>query len=98
MAVVQFIQTPPASIPLGPNCQKCGQAFDWGVGYPGVKGHVTYYVEGAGVFVLCEDCFAKLTPAERLPYYERLLQNEKGGWRKIPESCDLIRKAVLEGK
>lgn len=76
-------------------CLCCGG--HWNV----VRGHVTTYLEepgcSLGCFPLCESCWKKLgTPAERLPYYRELYENN---WNYEPEEVWLqIEAAVREGK
>ena len=77
-------------------CYRCGDTWDW------KKGHTTYFDESRGCFPLCHDCWSRLTPEERLPYYERMVDS----WlteavkdrNEIEQSRLLIRKAVLEEK
>lgn len=65
------------------NCLRCNTP--WG------EHHNTMFTSNKGVFPLCQKCWSKLSPEERLPYYERLVRR----WMKeIP----VISKAVLEGK
>jgi len=72
-------------------CLKCGDSWYW------KKGHSTVYDvrdDGStGCFPLCEECWAGLTPEERLPYYLRMYSVWGGEdkWSKI-------KKAVLEGR
>lgn len=71
--------------------------------------HRTPYTDdGSGCFALCEFCWSRMTPAERLPFYETLMAQ----WRSdeilsaLPDEtqhetqykCGLIRDAVLAGK
>lgn len=72
-------------------CLHCGETWDH------CDPHVTWY--GAwdgvdGIFVLCEPCWSKLTPAERRPYY-RYWVLEK--WKK-PERWLEVEDAVLTNR
>lgn len=76
-------------------CYRCGDTWDW------TKSHDTPYTAASACFPLCERCWAALTPTERLPFYD-LLVNE---WiRQVPsERADYeikrnrIRVAVRAG-
>jgi hypothetical protein len=73
------------------SCGRCKVSWKW------VDGHSTDYGHGRGLFPLCEKCWSELTPKERLPYYEDLMEI----WKK--QGCqseyeDEIREAVLAGK
>lgn len=48
------------------SCAKCHTTWKF------VEGHCTKYAEDAGMFPLCEECWAELTPTTRLPYYQDL--------------------------
>lgn len=66
----------------------------WGIG---VEPHTTDYMDGSGCFPLCQGCWAALTPTDRLPYYELLIEK----WERF-ESVDYetviaIRRAVYAG-
>ena len=56
------------------------------------KGHSTRYNGPFGCFPLCEKCWSKLTPLERLVYYKKLwlswTPEHKPEW-------ELIKQAVL---
>lgn len=48
-----------------------------------VEGHRTYDPEGtSGCFPLCEECWADMTPEERVPYYDRLFADWEADWKK----------------
>lgn len=80
-------------------CYRCGDSWYW------KPQHVTTFntsTSGAsGCFPLCEECWAALTPEERLPYYVLLMSR----WIDGPEEFrleylrkwPLIEKAVLDG-
>lgn len=76
-------------------CYRCGRPWNR------VEGHLTNYKKGSGCFPLCEGCWSKLHPVERLPYYDALI-NE---WiRQLPSEVveydrkrNLIRQAVIAG-
>lgn len=48
-------------------CLKCKDSWYW------KKYHVTYFVEGRGMFPLCEECYQKITPEERFAWHKKLL-------------------------
>lgn len=60
-----------------------------------VEHHDTGYTTHRGLFPLCEQCWAELTPERRLPYYRQLWDS----W--AVEECDRswhrIKRAVLAG-
>lgn len=80
-------------------CGRCGMSWGW------TDGHATWYAApeskqkvghglivyvGSGCFPLCEHCWSRLTPKERLPYYRELWDdwNSDGAppnveWRQI---------------
>ena len=60
----------------------------------GVEGHGTLYTESSGCFPLCEKCWEKLTPKQRLPYYRKLWNQ----WGSDNDTWKDIEKAVAEGK
>ncbi len=70
--------------------QQLGRLRWWGL--IGVESHSTRYSESAACFPLCEGCWSKLTPKERLPYYDMLVEE----WiRQMPsEEADYRRKQV----
>jgi hypothetical protein len=81
-------------------CKRCGMS--WGLSW--VKPHSTDYRKGYGCFPLCEWCWERLTPGQRLPYYNMLIdiwypnpdtEEEKAAKEEITE---LIRAAVIAGK
>ena len=66
-------------------------------GWSGVEGHDTEYAKDRGCFPLCEECWAMLSPEERLPYYRQLWQE----WQKYGPSdvkWETIEAAVLNEK
>lgn len=69
-------------------CGRCGCAWRF------VQEHVTNYRLALGCFPLCEWCWRRLTPQERLPYYQALWQRWDGKDGK--EWAD-IQSAVLQG-
>lgn len=72
-------------------CGKCGMPWNK------VKYHITNYTISNGCFPLCEECWQKLTPKERLPYYRSLYDR----WSELGRNdtdWEQIKKAVLEGK
>lgn len=62
----------------------------------GVESHSTMYIDSRGCFPLCEGCWAKLTPEQRLPYYRKLWKS----WQKFDSAAkwEDIKQAVLDGK
>ncbi len=63
--------------------------------------HSTNFAPGRWCFPLCEKCWAVLTPSQRLPYYDALVNRWIAG---LPENAveydrarDAIREAVLAG-
>lgn len=54
--------------------------------------HLTPYDEGGGCFPLCEWCWSRLTPAERRPYYERLMAHWVSQCRSARELEDVWKK------
>lgn len=44
-------------------CNNCGGTWDW------KEGHSTTFMEGSGMFPLCEECWASMTVEQRLPHY-----------------------------
>lgn len=79
-------------------CFKCKTTWKF------VEGHSTPYVDhasgyGKACFPLCEECWAELTPEERWPYYQMLLDS----WRSLacpiePGLDDQLHAAVMDGK
>lgn len=57
------------------SCYRCGGTWNH------VEEHTTYYNDHSGCFPLCKDCWEKLTPEQRLPYYAQLM----GLWLSHPE-------------
>ncbi len=55
--------------------------------------HITFAVVSYGMFVLCERCWGKLTPVERLPYYRESYDK----WHSDRNTWEHIKHAVLEG-
>jgi len=70
-------------------CQAC--EISWRHG----DHHTTYHSESEGVFVLCEPCWAALTPEERLPYYREVVFKV---WGNRQHLWPAIREAVLKEK
>lgn len=73
------------------HCLKCRTTW------PFVKHHSTQFTQSRGMFPLCEQCWAELTPETRLPFYRRLWLL----WANMNEKDDewpLIERAVLDGK
>jgi hypothetical protein len=74
------------------SCYSCGRT--WNI----CKGHDTNYTPGTGCFPLCEPCWKSMTPEQRLPFYQMLIQSWRQ-WSPVEkEQEDAIIKAVLEGK
>jgi hypothetical protein len=82
-------------------CLRCN--ISWGAGVPH---HATNYTEASGCFPLCAYCWSALTPAQRLPYYIKLVdrwrQDSLPGTELNGVPYDVverqIRQAVLAGK
>lgn len=76
-------------------CMRCGRPWNR------VEGHMTRYENGSSCLPLCESCWSSLLPAERLPYYEALVDE----WiRQTPSEAEeyeqkrrLIEDAVMQG-
>ena len=47
-------------------CAKCGDSWWW------KKNRPIHFEHSLGLFLLCDRCWDKLTPLERLPYYRNL--------------------------
>src|SRR4051794_25908270 len=75
------------------SCYRCGMPWKF------TEGHATFHSGGHACFPLCESCWAELTPDERLPFYERLIDdwNGKYGCPVEPETAQAIREAVMAG-
>src|SRR5258708_28202256 len=84
-------------------CYRCGMPWKF------AKQHTTYLEERNGCFALCNKCWQELTPAERLPFYRKLLETWIDSEREArviaarngvsaEMQWPLIEKAVLEGK
>ena len=69
-------------------CERCGRTSNVG------KDHLTIYALGKGCFPLCEDCWQKLEPETRLPYYRKSFEK----WEHNYANWDDVKKAVMEGK
>jgi hypothetical protein len=91
---------------LAPNLGRCYRCKTSLFGPIRNEEHTTYYAPGQGCFPLCERCWSSLTPAERLPYYDALVEtwiNCAGSWAdrayfaSVSEKRALIREAVLAG-
>jgi hypothetical protein len=72
-------------------------------GLVGVESHDTSYNANHACFPLCQGCWSQLTPDERLPYYERLVDRwvdqarDDDELRDYAERRRQIRHAVLQG-
>ena len=79
-------------------CGKCGDTWNW------KEPHSTIYNEyGTGCFPLCKECWQKLTPEQRLPFYMQLVdlwesQSEPPELPRLQRVREAITRAVLEGK
>jgi len=59
-----------------------------------VTGDVIVFAQVSyGMFVLCERCWVKLTPTERLPYYRETYDK----WHNERNTWEAIKAAVLAG-
>lgn len=75
---------------LAPGYGACGRCHtNWHF----CEGHSTDVPgTGSGLFPLCEQCWAELAPAQRLPYYRELYES----WREHRDySWDTLKAAVL---
>lgn len=70
------------------HCQRCRTNWRF------VRYHITDYGIAEGVFALCEKCWTKLTPQERVRYYERVVIR----WQRYAEVWSDIHSAVLAGR
>lgn len=69
----------------------------WGL--IGVQEHMTDYgEEGSGCFPLCEGCWSILTPSQRWPYYEALIERWKRDIDVPREKVLAINDAVCAGR
>lgn len=78
-------------------CSLCGKTTG------GIGEHCTMYSPHQGCFPLCQDCWSKLTPSERLPYYRGLFDfwrsSDATGRQTATNGLWLaISNAVMEGK
>lgn len=85
-------------------CARCGRT--WNI----CKYHITYYDEveymggkaySSGFFCLCEHCWSRLTPQERLPYYAKAFWGRLTGHEGCPEFSDawnMLCKLVKDGE
>lgn len=66
-----------------------------------VRYHVTDYHPNHGCLPLCEKCWAELTPAQRLPFYQELIESwhERFDHNELTfrEEWALVETAVLSG-
>lgn len=63
-----------------------------------VREHQTDYTPTAGCFPLCEWCWQRLTPQERLPYYRQLWNSWELRGSVEDRDWNAIEQAVLVGK
>lgn len=73
-------------------CRRCGRSWAHG------DYHGTDYTERRGCFVLCEGCWARLTPQERLPFYRSWWEEQQRSYPDDARDWSLIEAAVLAGK
>lgn len=75
-------------------CLCCGRK--WGA----VKPHATKHSEKSAVFPLCEECWGKMPPEDRLPFYEALIiqWEQIDGYTITAAEREEIKAAVLAGK
>jgi hypothetical protein len=90
-------------------CYRCGIPWyfpHWWFGRFGTESHNTNFSPGRGCFPLCEWCWSRLTPKDRLPYYRMLMNlwvvqhrtQELGALPFPQDDWPAIQAAVLEGK
>lgn len=60
------------------DCMRCRTSWAF------VDGHTTEYGDGSGSSILCEECWAELTPQERLPFYRVHWEQGVSEWRFGP--------------
>ena len=73
-------------------CVRCGHTWNnW-------SGHDTPYAPGRSMFPLCVECWGALTPAQRLPYYSKLIDQGQA-WSPVPDTNlrAAVRDAVMRG-
>jgi hypothetical protein len=69
-------------------CAHCGGS--WAVKSP----HWTWY-SSAAIGPICEECYEKLSPEERWPYYEALLSEwENWGEKLSDEEITIIKQSI----
>lgn len=81
-------------------CGCCGDSWHW------KEHHSTPYCSHPGesdgpckgMFPLCVECWEKLTPAQRLPYYEQIITAWRADGFNNESEAEAIRAAVLAGK
>ncbi|MEN3369987.1 MAG: hypothetical protein V7609_2130 [Verrucomicrobiota bacterium] len=79
---------------------ECGRCLDSWLWKPH---HTTDFTSRDGVFPLCEDCWKRLTPDERLPFYRAMFERNLATCpadylEQYKAQWPLIEKAVKEGK
>lgn len=72
-------------------CKRCRMPWVF------VTSHTTKLDKNHGVFPLCEHCWERLSPAERLPYYRLLWQEWHEWWPVENPTWQQIESAVLAG-
>lgn len=78
-------------------CYRCGGTWDV------AEKHYTPYMPGRACFPLCETCWQELTPSERLPYYDALVDSwltfaeTNAEVLEYEEARELIREVVAAG-
>jgi len=76
-------------------CFRCGRSWSEAIT------HDTSFEKGHSCFSLCENCWSALTPEERIPYYDRLvelwIEQNPDNTVDYYRQRDLIRQAVMMG-
>jgi hypothetical protein len=72
------------------SCHCCGTTWNL------CKEHATPFNKNSSMFPLCETCWSKLSPEERLPYYYQLI-NQWGKDSITEEKIETMKKNVLNG-
>ena len=73
-------------------CKRCKMPWAF------TQGHCTKWNDRSGMFPLCEHCWERLSPSERLPYYKMLWQ-EWHEWGPVRDpQWHEVEAAVMAGR
>jgi hypothetical protein len=86
-AIVRWLRRTDAKFRRVGYCYQCNR------GWHRSDGHITWFGPSGGCFPLCDDCWVRLEPDERLPYYESHIAR----YGICIETADAIRQAVRAG-